>query len=227
MTWTQGVLARRWRHLGLAAFLMLLTGAVLLVWHRIDAESSRADALAAEADRRGAAVSTLAGDVRVLRAQIQARGGTPAAPDPAKAVENLPGRAQVPVPVPGPPGERGPAGEPGPSGSPGPAGSPGPSGAPGTDGSAGIPGPAGAQGPAGPQGPAGAPGKDGTDGRDGTDGQPPMSWTFDYSGATYTCTRADPFDPGSPRYTCTSTSPQPSQSPTPQSPAAVLGRRNN
>ncbi|MEU9707105.1 collagen-like protein [Streptomyces sp. NPDC047967] len=102
--------------------------------------------MAAEADRRGDAVSTLARDVRTLRAQIAARGETPAVPDPAQAVEDLPARAEVPVP--GPPGARGPQGQPG---------TPGKDGEPGEDGQ---PGPA----------VTGAPGRDGADGTDGTDG---------------------------------------------------------
>ncbi|MET9729220.1 collagen-like protein [Streptomyces sp. NPDC006458] len=164
----QPILAQRWRSLAVAAVLLVLSGAVVLVWLRIDAEARRADALAAEANLRGDAVSVLAGDVRVLREQIKAEGKTPAAPDPARAVDDLPSRAEVPVPIPGPAGPRGPQGEPG---SPGPAvtGSPGPSGAQGEPGATvtGPPGPAGPTGPAGPPGPAGQDGKDGTDGRDG------------------------------------------------------------
>lgn len=101
------LLARRWRSLALAAVLLVLSGAVLLVWLRIDAEAQRTANVAAEADKRGDAVSTLAGDVRTLRAQIQAEGGTPAAPDPAAAVDDLPDRVEVPVPIPGPTGPAG------------------------------------------------------------------------------------------------------------------------
>lgn len=172
----QPVLTQRWRSLAVAAVLLVLAGAIVLVWLRIDAEARRADALAAEANRRGDAVSTLAGDVRVLRAQVSAKGDTPAAPDPARAVEDLPERAEVPVPIPGPAGPRGPKGEPGedaPSPSPGP---PGPAGEDGDQGAQGEPGatvtgPPGPSGPPGPQGPAGPAGKDGTDGKDGRDGQ--------------------------------------------------------
>ncbi|MEE4491626.1 collagen-like protein [Streptomyces sp. BE230] len=176
------VLARRWRQFALAGVLLVLSGAVLLVWRRIDAEAQRTQQVAAEADRRGDAVSTLAGDVRTLRAQIQAKGGTPAAPDPGDAVEDLPDRAAVPVPIPGPPGPRGEQGErgapatptPGASGAAGRPGAdstvPGPPGADST-----VPGPAGADstvpGPAGPPGPAGKDGKDGRDGTNGTNGQ--------------------------------------------------------
>ncbi|MFI1467658.1 collagen-like protein [Streptomyces wuyuanensis] len=168
----QPILAQRWRSLAVAAVLLVLSGAVVLVWLRIDAEARRADALAAEANLRGDAVSVLAGDVRVLREQVKSAGKTPAAPDPSRAVADLPARAEVPVPIPGPAGPRGPQGEPG---SPGPAstGSPGPSGAQGEPGATvtGPPGPVGPTGPAGPPGPAGQDGKDGTDGTDGSDGQ--------------------------------------------------------
>jgi len=162
MTRTQSVLARRWKPLALLAFLLALTGAVLLVYVRVQAEASRADQLAAEADLRGEAVSTLAGDVRVLRAQITAKGGTPAAPDPTKAVKNLPDRAEVPVPIPGPPGPKGDKGDPGKAAptitpSPGASGAVGATGAQGPQGEPGesITGPPGPQGERGEQGPAG------------------------------------------------------------------------
>ncbi|MCT9144573.1 collagen-like protein, partial [Streptomyces violarus] len=121
----QPILAQRWRSFAIAAVLLVLSGAVLLVWLRVDSEvSARKDAIA-EANLRGEAVSELAGDVRVLREQVKAEGKTPAAPDPARAIEDLPARAEVPVPIPGPTGPRGPQGEPG---------RPGPSGSSGTDG---------------------------------------------------------------------------------------------
>lgn len=90
MTRTQRALARRWRPLLLACVLIALSGAVLIIWARITAEADRGDQLAAEADRRGTAVSTLAGDVRRLRAQVRDAGETPAAPDPSDAVPDLP-----------------------------------------------------------------------------------------------------------------------------------------
>lgn len=204
------VLARRWRSFALVAILLFLGGAVLLVYVRVQTEARRADELAAEANLRGDAVSTLAGDVRALRAQVRARGGTPVAPDPTKAVKNLPDRAAVPVPIPGPPGPSGPAGSPGPSGSPGSSGKPGSNGQPGSNGSPGAVGPTGAAGPAGPQGPPGPEGpagKDGTDGKDGSNGKPPAGWTFTYNGVQYDCHPADGFDPDSPRYTCDSSQP--------------------
>ncbi|MEU4920169.1 collagen-like protein [Streptomyces parvus] len=159
------LLARRWRPLALTAVLLVLSGAVLLVWLRIDAEAQRTANVAAEADRRGDAVSTLAGDVRTLRAQIQAVGGTPAAPDPAAAVDDLPDRVEVPVPIPGPSGPRGQKGE---------AGAPGKDGKDGEPGAAGSPGPAVTGGPGkdGANGVDGAPGKDGAPGERGEKGEP-------------------------------------------------------
>jgi hypothetical protein len=167
MTRAERVLARRWKPIALLAALLALTGAVLLVYVRVQAEATRADQLAAEADLRGTAVTTLASDVRVLRAQIKAKGGTPAAPDPTQAVKNLPDRAEVPVPIPGPPGPKGDKGEPGKaaptitptpgaSGAAGATGPQGPQGVPGADST--IPGPQGERGEkgdTGEQGPAG------------------------------------------------------------------------
>lgn len=178
MTRGQRAFARRRHLLWIAAALLALTGAVILIWQQQRDEATARAHLTAEADLRGEAVSTLAGDVRVLRAQIQARGDTPAAPDPSRAVEDLPDRAEVPVPIPGPPGPPGQKGDPGkpaPTPADGQAGEDGSNGADGVDST--VPGPAGPQGPEGPTGPAGAtgpqgePGADGTDGTDGRDGQ--------------------------------------------------------
>jgi hypothetical protein len=230
MTRAEQALARRWRSVLLACVLVALAGAVLIVWHRIDSEQSRADDLAREADLRGTAVSTLAGDVRALRAQVQAGGHTPVAPDPARAVQGLPDRTAVPVPIPGPPGPPGPAGAPaspvpGPSGPPGPAASPvpGPAGSPGVQGPPGV----GETGPAGPAGPAGKDGQNGKDGQDGTPGQPPAGWTYtDPAGVSYTCSPAPGFNPSSPRYTCSpDPTPSPSPSASPTAPPALLDRR--
>ncbi|XIG72026.1 hypothetical protein C1N81_30720 [Streptomyces sp. SGAir0957] len=174
---TEPLLARRWRSLMLTAVLLVLSGAVVLVWLRIDAEARRADAYGAEAVRRGNAVTTLAEDVRILRTQIKAKGGTPAAPDPSSAVEDLPDRVRVPVVVSGPRGERGPSGKPAPTLTPSPGakgeqGARGEQGVPGADST--VSGPAGADstvpGPSGPPGPAGRDGTNGTDGKDGRDG---------------------------------------------------------
>jgi hypothetical protein len=174
VTRTQVALAQRWRSLAVAAVLLMLGGAVVLVWLRIDAEAAARKQAIAEANLRGDAVATLAGDVRVLRAQIKAKGETPAAPDPSRAVEDLPARAEVPVPIPGPTGPRGPQGEPGvtgPSGSPGQDGEDGTSGADGTDGTDGAPGEPGAVGPTGPAGPSGPPGPQGERGQQGEAGE--------------------------------------------------------
>jgi len=158
MTRTEVVLYANRRLLVLTAILLTLGGGValsLILIHREtdarEASDRRYAAAAAEADKRGDAVSTLAGDVRALREQVKAEGATPVAPDPTTAVDDLPARAEVPVPIPGP---RGPVGSPGPSGEPGRDGvdgSPGVSGQPGADST--VPG---------PQGPQGVPGADST-----------------------------------------------------------------
>lgn len=175
MTRGQQAFARRRHLLWIATALLALTGAFILGWQRLDNEAAARAQLTAEADLRGEAVSTLAGDVRVLRAQIKAKGETPAAPDPAQAVEGLPDRAEVPVPIPGPPGPKGDPGKPGPTPADGQDGANGADGVDGSDST--VPGPQGPQGPAGPtgpqgeQGPPGADGQDGADGADGRDGQ--------------------------------------------------------
>lgn len=168
MTRAERAFVRRRHLMWIVCALLALTGFGILIWQRLDSETSRGDQLAAEADLRGDAVSTLATDVRQLRAQLQAAGEKPAAPDPEKAIEDLPARAEVPVPIPGPPGPRGETGRNGTPGIPGKAGQtglPGEPGSPGADGQAGPPGPAGEPGPAGPQGEQGPPGEDGSDGQ--------------------------------------------------------------
>lgn len=175
------LLARRWRTVFLVCVLVALCGVAALLWARIDAGDRRADRLATEADRRGEAVSTLARDVRTLRAQVRSHGDTPAAPDPSDAVEDLPSRARVPgTPgatgsqgVDGKPGEKGTPGDGGRNGDQGEAGEPGQPGAPGELGQAGADGTDGANGERGPEGPAGAagpPGSNGADGSRGSDG---------------------------------------------------------
>lgn len=176
MTRTERTIVLHWRGIATACAIFALFGIAWATWHRIDESDRNYAEAVAEADRRGDAVSTLAGDVRALREQVKAEGETPVAPDPTRAVEDLPARAEVPVPIPGP---RGPAGEPGktgPSGSPGQDGQNGSDGVgqtgpPGADGAVGPPGPQGDPGPAGPQGEPGPAGADGADGRDGRDGQ--------------------------------------------------------
>jgi hypothetical protein len=173
VTRTEQALARRWRPIALLCWLIALSGAVVIIWGRIDAETSRADQLAVEADRRGQAVSTLASDVRELRTQVKSEGEVPVAPDPSEAVDDLPARAEVPVPIPGPSGAPGEQGEQGRPGSPGPTGQPGQDGADGSageDGTAGETGPAGPPGPAGPAGPPGPQGEPGPAGAQGEKG---------------------------------------------------------
>jgi len=173
MTRTERAIVLHWRGIATLCAIVALFGIAFILWHRIDTSDRNYRDAVAEADRRGDAVSTLAGDVRALRAQVKAAGKTPVAPDPSKAVEGLPDRAQVPVPIPGQRGETGPKGErgePGASGEPGADGSPGASGAPGVPGADGAQGPQGVQGErgekgdTGEQGPRGEPGPDCPDG---------------------------------------------------------------
>ncbi|MCX5250229.1 collagen-like protein [Streptomyces sp. NBC_00201] len=183
------LLAPRWRSVFLVCVLITLCGVAVILWARIDAGDRRADQMQDEVDRRGKAVSTLARDVRALRAQVRAGGGTPAAPDPSEAVDDLLDRIRVPAALPGARGEKGergatgaggaagaggasgPRGEPGPSGPPGPEGQDGPEGSPGPSGPPGDPGPAGADGSAGAAGPEGRSGSDGTQGVQGPRGE--------------------------------------------------------
>jgi len=70
------LLAARWRSVFLVCVLIALSGVAVILWARIDAGDRRADEIQLEADRRGQALSTLARDVRALRAQVSAGGGT-------------------------------------------------------------------------------------------------------------------------------------------------------
>lgn len=182
MTRTEMVLYRNRRLLLLAAILLTLGGGVALSLLLIGREVDARQDLAREADLRGEAVSTLAGDVRALREQVKGEGKVPVAPDPTSAVEDLPDRAEVPVPIPGPrgatgekgePGDPGASGEPGASGLPGQDGVTGPSGAPGAVGSTGPAGPRGETGATGPQGETGEQGPAGPDCPDGYSLQTP------------------------------------------------------
>ncbi|MFF3123390.1 collagen-like protein [Streptomyces sp. NPDC057908] len=207
MTRTKRLFYRRRYLLWITAALLFLGGGLAVAFLQIDQAEARATELAAEADRRGGAVTTLATDVRKLRSQIQAKGETPAAPDPGDAVADLPARAEVPVPIPGPPGPAGAKGDHGPAG-PAATPVPGPSGATGQPGATGqlgadstVPGPAGPAGPPGPAGKDGANGKDGTNGRDGAAGQTcPTGYSLqpppdDPNGLM--CRRDTPSNPGS------------------------------
>lgn len=169
------LLARRWRTVFLVCVLVALCGVAALLWARIDAGDRRADRLATEADRRGEAVSTLARDVRTLRAQVRSHGDTPAAPDPSDAVDDLVSRVRVPgspgaAGSPGEDGKPGEKGTPGDGGRKGEQGEPGEAGEPGAEGGDGAAGKDGADGERGPEGPAGAVGPPGADGANGADG---------------------------------------------------------
>lgn len=201
MTRTHGTIVSHWRGIATVCAILCLFGIAWATWHRVDSADRNYRAAVAEANRRGDAVSTLAGDVRALRAQVTAKGDTPVAPDPTKAVPSLSARTEVPVPIPGPQGPQGVPGSPGPSGAPGKTGA---SGAPGV----GLPGPTGAPGVQGPPGSAGPAGRDG---KDGTDGQPPAGWSYtwaDSAGVTHhaTCTRTANSPDDAPEYSCTDTS---------------------
>jgi hypothetical protein len=174
MTRTEVVLYRNRRLLLLTAVLLVLGGGVALSLILIGREADARRELATEANLRGDAVSVLAGDVRALREQVMGEGEVPVAPDPTMAVEDLPDRVEVPVPIPGPPGADGEDGEdgaPGDRGSPGPSGSPGRDGSDGADGQPGGVGPSGPVGPAGPVGPTGPAGVQGERGEKGDTGE--------------------------------------------------------
>lgn len=164
------LLARRWRSVFLVCVLIALSGVAAILWARIDAGDRRADQLAAEADRRGEAVSTLARDVRTLRAQVRSQGGTPAAPDPSDAIDDLLARVRVPAVAPGSPGEDGADGADGSEGKPGDKGARGSGGQQGDPGDPGEPGEPGKSGEPGEPGPTGPPGVDGRDGEQGPEG---------------------------------------------------------
>lgn len=205
MTRTERRIVLHWRGIATACAILALFGISLVLWHRIDSSDSRAAAAAAEANRRGNAVSTLAGDVRALRVQVQAAGKTPVAPDPSKAVSDLPARTVVPVPIPGQRGAAGAPGRPGASGVPGQPGQPGASGEPGTPGASGAPGVPGQPGQPGKDG------KDGTNGTNGAPGQPPAGWSYTWTssdGVTHhvTCTRTGDSPDDAPEYDCSDSS---------------------
>lgn len=228
MTRASRMFARRRWAFALVATLLTLGGGVGLALLLVAQETGRADGLAAEADLRGSAVTVLATNVRELRAQLQQEGKTPVAPDPTEAVEHLPDRAQVPVPIPGPRGATGADGTKGDKGEKGdkaPVITP----LPGQDGKDGadstVPGPAvtGAAGQDGQDGKDGSDGADGTNGTDGNTGPPPAGWSYaDGTGATYTCSLDADHDPAAPHYTCRPDAPAPDPEPDP-SPSGTLG----
>lgn len=116
------------------------------------------------------AAEQFAGDVRVLREQVEANGQVPAVPDPDVRDLVVP-RAGPRGPA-GLQGLRGLPGPPGPEGARGPAGADGEPGVDGEPGESGSGGAAGPQGPAGPSGPAGADGAPGPAGPPGDPGPP-------------------------------------------------------
>lgn len=177
MTRAESVLYRA-RHVLWALALVLFAGGVAAIVFLLVDRDRLADRLANEADLRGEAVSTLAGDVRALREQVKSEGATPVAPDPTRAVEDLPDRAEVPVPIPGPAGAKGDRGEPG---KPGASGSPGQDGEDGASGEPGPVGPTGPQGEAGPMGPTGSQGERGEKGDTGEQGPAGPSCPDGYS----------------------------------------------
>ncbi|MFF8610805.1 collagen-like protein [Streptomyces sp. NPDC015346] len=239
MSRTERFLAARWRGLATLCALVALFGIASILWARMDvrdraydqlatemdARDRAYDELATEADLRGNAVTTLATDVRKLRSQLESDGKTPVAPDPTAAVDDLPDRAAVPVPIPGVKGEKGEKGDKGDPGEPAPTPSPGATGRPGADGLPGRDGVDGKDGTPGQNGKDGRDGVDGTNGVDGKDGQPPAGWTYtDPQGVTYTCSPVADFDPAAPRYTCSPTSsPAPDQPGQQHSSVTVLG----
>lgn len=211
MTRAERTIVQHWRGIATVCAIVALSGIAWATWHRLDASDRNYAAAVVEADKRGDAVSVLAGDVRALREQVKAQGETPVAPDPTTAVKDLPDRAEVPVPIPGARGATGASGEPG---------EPGASGSPGRDGSSGPSGAPGAVGPTGPQGVQGEPGvagqdgKDGVDGRDGVDGEDGQACPDGYS------LQAPDYDPDA--LVCRRDgAPDPSDSPSPSSPLAV------
>lgn len=182
MTRTVVALSPRQRVLLLVAALATLAGGLGVAFILIDREVSYREQATAEADLRGEALSVMSGNVRALRAQVEAAGETPVAPDPTEAVDDLEARIEVPVPIPGPPGPQGEPGKSGPSGSPGTSGADGSDGTSGVDGVPGAAGPTGPAGPPGvqgepgPAGPQGEPGPAGADGRDGQACPTGYSW---------------------------------------------------
>jgi hypothetical protein len=183
MTRTQSALYRARHVLWTLVVVLFLGGAAAIVWLLLDRDEM-ANQLAQEANLRGTAVSTLAGDVRALRAQVEAEGGTPVAPDPTRAVEDLPDRAEVPVPIPGPSGPPGPSGKPAPTitGPPGASGQPGAT-VTGPPGPQGVPGES-VTGPPGPPGPQGERGEKGDTGEQGPPGSAGQSCPEGYSWQT-------------------------------------------
>jgi len=120
----------------------------------------------------------LYGDAKALQRQVEDSG-------------------QTPVVQPSPITVEGPAGATGPAGADGTPGAPGPAGSPGTNGvtpaclsdSSQCRGADGTPGKDGADGAPGQPGADGAPGAPGADGRPPASFSFQFAGTNYLCTR--------------------------------------
>lgn len=206
MTRTQRVLHERRVLLWIVAALLFLGGGLGVAFLLIEREAGLREQATVEADLRGEALSVVAGDVRALRAQVEAGGETPVAPDPTKAIEDLEDRIEVPVPIPGPRGAKGEKGDPG-KAAPTITPLPGASGAPGQPGSdSTAPGPQGLQGepgadstvpgPAGPQGERGEKGDTGEQGPSGASCEDGYSWqTPSYDPDARVCRRDGAPDP--------------------------------
>jgi hypothetical protein len=189
----------------LSVFALMVLGGVYI--------SAQMASLSSRATDQQTVIAQLAQGLDTTRRQLSYHGITPSAPPASAIIQGMVGPTGAMGPA-GPKGEpgvsiTGPSGPPGPSGPSGPPGPSGASGEPGMNGvgiagAPGSPGAPGASGAAGQAGPPGSPGPAGSPGKDGTNGQPPYSWTFNYGGNDYTCTRVSDFDPQNPRYTCTS-----------------------
>lgn len=132
----------------------------------------------------------------------KADGEQPVAPPPEDIVKD-PGIVQGKPGEPGQPGAEGQQGPKGDKGDKGDPGKPGPTPPPGEDGEDGQPGVPGEPGKNGTDGKDGQNGTDGKDGVDGQNGEPPSSWTWQWGGVEYTCSRTSDFDPSNPKYECT------------------------
>lgn len=161
-----------------------------------------------DACSHGGVVSTRLGSI-CPQASAVATAAVPTPVPVAPGVVALPGAQGIPGvsvrgpagrTVTGPPGKTvvGPPGQNGVDGASvvGPAGV-SVTGPPGKDGVDGV----SVTGPPGPPGSSGV-SVTGPPGVDGNPGQPPFSWTILFRGKTFTCSRADPFDPAAPTYAC-------------------------
>lgn len=183
-------------------FLLLIGATLAAVVGMFVIQQQRIDSLTAALDHKEGQLSELIDNYAALADDCE---------EAADCETTTPAPEQVEESLPGTPGERGPVG-------PGASdaqvleqvrsycdarddcrGEPGEDGRDGTDGRDGVAGAPGPQGGPGEKGDKGDPGDSGTP---GAPGEPPLSWTFDFFGTTYTCTRTEPFDASAPTYTC-------------------------